>query len=70
MADTARKFAQTDNEFHRACELANIKPTRRQASKFLREQGLAFKALRFAQQNPDHENIEEALEFAGLRRIA
>ena len=45
MADrvTNRMFAQTDTPFRAACRAAHIEPTRRQASKFRRGEGLAFR---------------------------
>jgi hypothetical protein len=36
-------FAEQDEMFRLACEAAGLEPTRRQASKFNREQGLAWK---------------------------
>lgn len=35
----------TNSHFIRACELAKIEPTRRQASKFLEGRGAAYRAL-------------------------
>jgi hypothetical protein len=37
-----RDFAQTDAIFHVACGLANIEPTKRQASKWNRKCGVAY----------------------------
>lgn len=67
---TNSKFAQEDAEFLRACELANVDPSKRQASKFRREEGLAWKALRFVTANvfEDEQDMHERLQFAGLRR--
>ena len=36
-------FAETDAEFRRACEKVGIPPTKRQASKWRRKVGLAYK---------------------------
>jgi len=41
---TNAEFANTDKVFREACEKADIKPTRRQASKWRRKVGLAWKA--------------------------
>jgi predicted HicB family RNase H-like nuclease len=38
-----REFAKSDENFIKACEKAGVQPTRRQASKFRRGFGLAFK---------------------------
>lgn len=74
---TNADFAQTDELFLRGCELANVEPSKRQASKFRREEGLAYKALRFYRNNfaPGKDlsgltepEVHERLEFAGLRR--
>ena len=40
---TNQEFARTDRVFKMACELANIKPTARQASKFRNCKGTAIK---------------------------
>jgi hypothetical protein len=42
---TNRKFSE-DGNFRKACQKANVAPTRRQASKFRRGEGKAFKASR------------------------
>lgn len=39
---TNKEFAEKDKLFHKACEIAKIKPTHRQASKFRNKKGLAF----------------------------
>lgn len=39
-----REFSKTDEHFINACEKAGIKATVRQASKFRREVGAAYKA--------------------------
>lgn len=39
---TARQIAATDTLFRKACAVAEIPPTRRQASKFMRHIGTAF----------------------------
>jgi len=39
-----REFAEKDEQFKKCCELAKVKPTKRQASKFRRGKGLAYKA--------------------------
>ena len=39
---THREFAGTNEVFRKACELANIKPTVRQASKFRLKRGSAY----------------------------
>ena len=41
---TNRDFALHDRLFKRACEKASIPPTKRQASKFRRGKGRAFKS--------------------------
>lgn len=41
--ETNEKFSKTNEEFKKACEEANIKPTKRQASKWRDEKGLAWK---------------------------
>ena len=40
---TNEQFAQSDPVFRKACELARVSPTRRQASKWHRREGLAVK---------------------------
>ena len=40
---TNQEFARTDRVFKMACELANIEPTTRQASKFRARKGTAIK---------------------------
>lgn len=40
---THTDFAKTNNEFRRACEAAGIEPTTRQAGKYRRGKGLAYK---------------------------
>lgn len=40
---TNRKFASKNREFIEGCKLAGVPPTVRQASKWRREKGLAFK---------------------------
>ncbi|KKM94612.1 hypothetical protein LCGC14_1196550 [marine sediment metagenome] len=42
---TNRKFAKTNKRFVEACESAEVKPTVRQASKWRREKGKAWKWL-------------------------
>jgi hypothetical protein len=39
---TNAQFIQADAMFRRCCEAAEIKPTKRQASKYRRQKGLAF----------------------------
>ena len=39
---THREFAETDEVFKLACELAKVKPTVRQASKFRSKRGSAY----------------------------
>ena len=41
-----RTFAENDAHFKRACLAGGIEPTTRQASKFRRGRGLAFKLLK------------------------
>ena len=41
---TNAKFAQTAKGFNDACNMAGIKPTKRQASKYRRGLGLAYQA--------------------------
>jgi len=43
---TNREFAKTDTEFQRKCELAKVNPTKRQASKFRRGEGAAYRTLK------------------------
>jgi len=38
-----QKFSETNNEFIEACKEANIKPTKRQASEWRNQKGLAWK---------------------------
>jgi hypothetical protein len=40
---TNKQFCETDNQFRKACEVAGIPPTPRQASKWLNSKGLAYK---------------------------
>ncbi len=46
---TNKEYAKTDSLFEKCCELAGIKPTRRQASKFLNGKGIARKYLNLAE---------------------
>jgi hypothetical protein len=39
---TSREFAQTSPVFIRACEIAGVEPTKRQASKWHNKKGRAF----------------------------
>jgi len=41
---TNAEFAKSDTGFQEACEKAGIKPTTRQAAKWRRKEGLAYKA--------------------------
>lgn len=41
---TRAEFAKTDETFKSACEKAGIKPTTRQARKYLNKKGLAYKS--------------------------
>jgi hypothetical protein len=41
---TNKKFAEQDEIFKKACDVAGIKPTKRQASKFRLGKGLAFES--------------------------
>lgn len=41
--NTHADFAKDNKQFKEACERANVKPTKRQASKFRRGFGLAYK---------------------------
>jgi len=40
---TNKKFSTDDSFFKKACEVAGVEPTTRQASKFRLEKGLAYK---------------------------
>ncbi len=40
---TNREFAKKDETFRDRCEMANVKPTGRQASRFINSTGMAFK---------------------------
>ena len=40
---TNAEFAEQDQKFRKACEAVNIPATSRQASKFKRKKGLAYK---------------------------
>ena len=41
---TNAEFARTDTQFIGACQIKGIEPTARQASKYRRKKGLAYKA--------------------------
>lgn len=41
---TARQFAEKNGDFKAACKAADVKPTKRQAAKFLRGEGRAYGA--------------------------
>ena len=43
---TNADFATTNKQFIKACEVARIPPTKRQASKFRSRRGLAYQKLR------------------------
>jgi hypothetical protein len=40
---TNKEFALQNQVFRKACEIAKVKPTRRQASKWLNRKGSAYK---------------------------
>ena len=42
---TNAEFAKQDGQFQQACAKADVKPTRRQASKFRNKEGSAYQAL-------------------------
>jgi len=42
MEITNEAFANNDRVFRKACELAGIQPTKRQASKYKNKKGLAY----------------------------
>ena len=51
---TNQKFSQEIEAFKMACNKANVKPTKRQASKFRNMQGSAYKAVEsFVESNVD-----------------
>lgn len=41
---TNREFSEVDTKFREACKAAGVQPTKRQASKYRRGLGSAFKA--------------------------
>ena len=43
MAMTNTEYSKTDSSFGKACVIANVKATSRQASKFRRGKGIAWK---------------------------
>jgi len=43
---TNKEFLEQDQIFKRACELVQLPPTKRQASKFRNKKGKAFKGLK------------------------
>jgi hypothetical protein len=43
MIETNANFAKTNKTFQTACEIAGVKPTKRQASKYRMGKGLAIK---------------------------
>lgn len=43
MRETNRTFAETNQAFKKACERAGTPATKRQASKFRNERGIAYK---------------------------
>jgi hypothetical protein len=43
--NTNKYFAKTDTHFQEACILAEVKPTKRQASKFRNSKGIAYKTV-------------------------
>lgn len=48
---TRAEFAKADKTFQKACELAGIKPTKRQAGKWLRGIGIARTFMKEAKEN-------------------
>jgi hypothetical protein len=46
---TNAEFAVESEQFKKACELPEVKPTKRQASKFRKGCGSAYKALKESQ---------------------
>lgn len=49
---TNAQFAKNDPTFAKACELAEVEPTKRQASKFRNKRGAAYEAWQRHQHKP------------------
>jgi len=58
MKSTNRKFAKENRLFRKACEIAHINPTDRQAGKFRKHRGLAYKNQGKAQSAIDKKKQE------------
>jgi len=58
MKPTNREFAKENKLFRKACEIAVINPTGRQASKFRKHRGLAYKNQGKAQSAIDKKEQE------------
>ena len=63
-----RRFAQNTTVFTRACEVAGCNPTKRQAGKFQREEGAAFKKLEVSGQARDHGSHKTPKPFLRLQQ--
>lgn len=59
MKTTNREWARENNLFRKACEIAGIPPKGRQASKYRRQKGLAYKYQRAAQSAVDKNHAKE-----------
>lgn len=51
--ETSRWFAKNNKQFKDACILADVQPTVRQARKFLRHEGSAYKNREVSQDNSE-----------------
>ena len=58
MKSTNREFVKENKLFRKACEIASINPTSRQASKFRRHKGIAYKHQGKAQSAIDKKKQE------------
>lgn len=52
-SETNRTFSQTNGRFQNGCELAGIKVTPRQASKWRQQKGAAYNAYQKNKKKPD-----------------
>lgn len=57
---TNKKFSKEDELFKTACEIANVEPTKRQASKFRNQKGLAWECRQAAQRKLEAKNEQRS----------
>lgn len=65
---TNRQFAEQDKQFRGACSEAHVAPTKRQASKFRRREGVAFQS--WANAAPSKSVLKRQMSQKGIALTA